>query len=47
MKDHVDEIIMYEANNQGGQVDGFPSPDVHKEDCALPFTKAHFQLKVT
>jgi len=45
MKEHVDEIIMYEANNQGGQVDGLPSPDVHKEDCALPFTKAHFSAE--
>ena len=42
MKDFVDEIIMYEANNQGGQVEGLPPPEVHQEDCALPFTKAHF-----
>ncbi len=38
---HVDEIIMYDANNQSGQVDQF-GVDPKMEDCNLPFNKAHF-----
>jgi MoaA/NifB/PqqE/SkfB family radical SAM enzyme len=39
---HVDEIIMYEANNQSGQVDHL-EPGFEK--CSLPFAKAHFTVE--
>ena len=39
LSDTVDEIVMYHANNQSGQVD-FPLPMM--KDCNLPFSKAHF-----
>ena len=32
---------MYEANNQSGQVDAFPMEE-NRENCSLPFAKAHF-----
>ena len=41
IEEDVDEIIMYEANNQSGQVDAFPIEE-NRKDCSLPFAKAHF-----
>ncbi len=42
--DQVDEIIMYDANNQSGQVEEFDI-DPKMEDCSLPFSKAHFTVE--
>ncbi len=41
---YVDEIIMYEANNQSGQVEGFDK-DSKIDLCSLPFDKAHFTVE--
>lgn len=39
---YVDEIIMYNANNQSGQKD-LPMPNF--KNCSLPFNKAHFTVE--